>query len=460
MYFILCIFKLISLVSLTLRIVSGKVLPMSKQAESPKPSIIEEIRAKLRLLNLIAAFVVFILLAVIFRYLFKPLSESLDFLPDISVTLIIAIILVLTIAGFVTWRALSKKIILSIEKYREKLDTIFAVTKDMREEMYGDILLDKIISHGITLTQSHAGFVLLKDNGNFVFKIVKGPAHDSLTGTPVPQGKGIAGWVLKTGKSLTVPNVTEDKRFDAAVDAFPGDQTTSVLSVPLSTKQGLIGAIQLNRKKGNYSDKDTELIGYLADQAASSLIQTQFHEDQKNYEIHITDILLKAIDSHIPEKRGHSHRVAKYSNIIAKAINMSEEKKKRLYLASLLHDLGFLRIKAEEMLTREDCIKHAVYGYEMIKPINFYADIAPLILHHHERYDGSGYPAKLQGEEIPFEARIIAIAEAFDAMTSGAYYKAPVKLDQAIRELEENAGTQFDASLVQKFVENIHINTP
>jgi HD superfamily phosphodiesterase/membrane protein implicated in regulation of membrane protease activity len=428
---------------------------MSKQAKSDKTSIIEEIRAKLRFLNLIAAFIVLTLLAVILRYLFKPFSEALDFLPDISITLIIVIILILTIAGFIMWRTVSQKIIRSIEKYRERLDTIFTVTKDMREETYGDILIDKIISYGISLTQSDAGFVLLKDDSNFAFRIVKGPARDTLIGTPFLKEKGIAGWVLKNGKSLNIPNVTDDKRFDASVDALSGDQTKAVLSVPLSTKKGMLGVIELSKQEGSYSDRDTELLAYLADQAATSLVQTQFHEDQKNYEIHITDILLKAIDAHIPEKRGHSHRVAKYSNIIAKAINMSEEKKKRLYLASLLHDIGFLRIKAEEMLTREDCIKHSVIGYEMIRPINFYADITPFILHHHERYDGSGYPAKLQGEAIPLEARIIAIAEAFDAMTSGSYYKVPVKLDEAVRELEENAGTQFDASLVEAFTKNI-----
>ena len=428
---------------------------MPKQAKSTRPPIVEEIRAQLRFLNLLAAFIVLILLAVILRYLFKPLSEALDFLPDISITLILIIILVITIAGFIMWRALSKKIIQRIEQYQHRLDTIFAVTKDMREEIYGDILLDKIISHGISLTQSDAGFVLLKEGNDFVFRIVKGPLRDTLTGKPIPRGKGIAGWVLQYGESLNVPDVREDKRFEASVDALSADKTVSVLSVPLATKKGIIGVIELSREKETYSHRDAELVGYLADQAASSLLQTQFHEDQKNYEIHVTDILLKAIDAHIPEKRGHSHRVAKYSNIIAKAINLPEEKRQRLYLASLLHDIGFLRIKAEEMLTREDCIKHSVIGYEMIRPINFYAGIAPFILHHHERYDGSGYPAKLQGDGIPLEARIIAIAEAFDAMTSGSYYKAPVKFDQAIRELEENANTQFDAFLVQNFVKYI-----
>jgi HD-GYP domain-containing protein (c-di-GMP phosphodiesterase class II) len=85
---------------------------------------------------------------------------------------------------------------------------------------------------------------------------------------------------------------------------------------------------------------------------------------------------------------------------------MSEEEQKRLYFAGLLHDVGFLRIKADENYQREYFTRHPVIGYEMIRPINFYADIAPLILYHHERYDGSGYPKGLKGEVIPLEARI------------------------------------------------------
>jgi HD-GYP domain-containing protein (c-di-GMP phosphodiesterase class II) len=134
---------------------------------------------------------------------------------------------------------------------------------------------------------------------------------------------------------------------------------------------------------------------------------------------------------------------------------MSEEEKKRLYFASLLHDVGFLRIRADESYQREQFMKHPVIGYEMISPINFYADVAPFILYHHERYDGLGYPKRLKGEAIPLESRIIAIAEAFDAMVNETSYKVPLDFHSAVEELKRNAGTQFDFWLVDVFSSNI-----
>jgi HD-GYP domain-containing protein (c-di-GMP phosphodiesterase class II) len=100
-------------------------------------------------------------------------------------------------------------------------------------------------------------------------------------------------------------------------------------------------------------------------------------------------------------------------------------------------------------------MRHPVVGYDMIKQINFYADIAPVILYHHERYDGHGYPSKLKGEDIPIEGRIIAIAEAFDSMISISSYRVPVSFNEAIEELKRKSGSQFDQELVEIFAENI-----
>jgi putative methionine-R-sulfoxide reductase with GAF domain len=428
---------------------------MADKADSERKPFITEIKEKIRLLNSIAAFIVITLLAVILRYLFKPLSDILDFLPDISITLIIIIVVILTVIGFYMWTVVSHRIIKRVEKYRDRLDRIFAVTKDLREEIYGDILLDKIMDHSLSLTQSDAGAIFLMENDTLVFKIVKGEKSDEPVGRTVPKGKGIAGWVAANSQPLVIDDVKSDERFDPDVDVVTGHETKSILCVPLRTKAGVEGVIELNKKDDHYSVRDVELITYLADQAAASLVQTRFREDQKNYEIHVTDMLLDAVDFQIPEKKGHSRRVAKYSNILAKGINMTEEKRQRLYVAALLHDVGFLRIRTEDTYSREDFMKHPVIGDEMIRPINLYADVAPFILYHHERYDGYGYPEKLKGDDIPIESRIIAVAEAFDAMVSETSYKVPLSFNAAIEELQRNAGTQFDFWLVDVFVSNI-----
>jgi len=430
---------------------------MAEETIKGKNALIQEISNKIRLSLSIITFVIFTLFAVIARYLFAPLSSHLTFIPDVSITLITGIVFFLSVVGLYLSIRMSKQVVRMATDYSNRLHGILAITRDLREELYGDILLEKIMDYALAITKSNAGSLLLLDSEALTFKIVRGERAAELLGTSIEKGKGIAGWVAEHGTALRIPDVSTDKRFDPHVDALMDYRTQSIMCVPLHTKSSVVGVLELLNTEGRYSyrDRDEEVITYLAEQAAISILKAKFYEDQKNYEIHLTDMLLEAIDFHIPEKRGHSRRVARYSSIIAKGLNMSDAEKRRLHFACLLHDVGFLKIHSDDAFKKEEYMRHPIVGYEMIKPITFYTEIAPFILYHHERYDGKGYPSRLKGENIPIEARIISIAEAFDAMMSVPTYRVPLSYDEAIEELKRKAGTQFDPELADMFVNNI-----
>jgi len=430
---------------------------MSDDGRTSDNSAIQEIIRKTRLSIAVITFVIVTLFAVIVRYLYKPLAATFNFIPDVSISLIVGITFFLSIVGLFLSLRMSRQVLRIVRDYGSRLQKLLNVTKVLREEMYEDILLEKVMDNALSMTNSDAGCILLVDDGKLVFKVAKGEESGDLVGAAVEPGRGIAGWVAERGTTARVPDVAKDNRFDPEVDGRMGCVTNSILSVPFKTSSEVIGVLELVNKKGGYTyrERDEEIITYLAEQAAISITKTRFYEDQKNYEIHLTDMLLEAIDFHISEMKGHSRRVARYSNMIAKSLDMSDEEKKKLYFASLLHDVGFLKINSDHAFKREEFMRHPAVGYEMIKPINFYSDIAPFILHHHEWYDGNGYPSRLKGDDIPLESRIICIAEAFDAMISTTSYRVPVSFDEAVAELKRKAGTQFDPWLVDVFVSTV-----
>lgn len=169
------------------------------------------------------------------------------------------------------------------------------------------------------------------------------------------------------------------------------------------------------------------------------------------------------IDAKDPYTKGHSNRVSEYAMEIAKGLNLSTDECKKIYYIALMHDCGKIGIPDNILtkpgkLTKEeyDIIKtHTTIGYDILKNFNSIEGIRDGVLYHHERYDEKGYPEGIKGEQIPLIARIICVADSFDAMTSNRCYRKALSKDEVINELKNNRGTQFDPKIVDVFLKLI-----
>ncbi|MFA6147951.1 MAG: HD domain-containing phosphohydrolase [bacterium] len=172
------------------------------------------------------------------------------------------------------------------------------------------------------------------------------------------------------------------------------------------------------------------------------------------------DAMIKALEAKDLYTRGHSQRVTLYSLAIAKELGMTGEELEDLRRASVLHDLGKIGVR-EAVLNKpgkltaeefEEIVRHPETAVRILEPIPFFRPLLPSILHHHERFDGKGYPARLAGSNIPFASRIMAVADTFDAMTSTRAYRKALPVADAIAEIRRCSGTQFDPDIVPAFL--------
>ena len=194
----------------------------------------------------------------------------------------------------------------------------------------------------------------------------------------------------------------------------------------------------------------------------------QLFEDNQRYNLKVQDLLLEsmkaivtALEERDPYTHGHSVRVMEYACLIGRKISLTAKELKDLELASLFHDLGKIgipdhvllkpgRLDPEEFKIMQS---HPEKSSRIIGSISEFKDLIPIILHHHERFDGKGYPLGLKGDQIPIGARIILLADTYDAMTSSRAYRNALPREIAIQEIKDCKGTQFDPFIADSFVQ-------
>lgn len=244
--------------------------------------------------------------------------------------------------------------------------------------------------------------------------------------------------------------------------AQAGKLTRSMLIVPLTCEGSALGVLFAGDKLDGspVTSVDATLCSSLANGLAIYLQNSILYRDMESMFMGTLKALTAAIDAKDSYTLGHTERVAMLSRELALATGMDPELSERVYLSGLLHDVGKIGVP-ENVLTKPgkltveefDMIKqHPEIGARILSGIRRMRDLIPGVLYHHERWDGNGYPAGIAGREIPLFGRIIALADAFDAMSSDRTYRRGLPHDQVLQQIQDCSGTQFDPELAEIFV--------
>ncbi|MEW6275116.1 MAG: HD domain-containing phosphohydrolase [Bacillota bacterium] len=228
------------------------------------------------------------------------------------------------------------------------------------------------------------------------------------------------------------------------------------LALPFKSKDSVLGAALLTRRDPVFTQQDLKYAGHLAFYGAICLERAK----KQKQDFAILRSLAQMVDARDHHTRVHSLRVTRYALRIALRMALPRGFIEQLRVAALLHDIGKISVRDDILfkpgpLNAEEfaCIRrHPVIGTKILGNHEELKAVTPLVLHHHERWDGKGYPDGLRREEIPLGARIISVADAFEAMTAHRPYRRALSRDEAVRELIKNAGTQFDSRIVETFL--------
>lgn len=294
--------------------------------------------------------------------------------------------------------------------------------------------------------------LLNKETGNLEVVASIGDGYELGT---VVQPAGIMGNVWSSGKGEIVNDVTSDARF-----VNRGIPVSSLMCAPLKSKESITGIINLSSAEPVlYVAEDLKLFTTLASQAAVQIENAALYRELKDAFYTMVYTLAETIEMRDPYTGNHTKRVMEYSLALGRTLGLSEQELSRLELAAVLHDIGKIGVRDNVLLKQSklsddefrEIMQHTVYGEEIISRIPQLSEIVSGVKHHHERYDGRGYPDGIAGDEIDITAKIIAVADSFDAMTTDRPYRRGFAFEEAFEELRRNAGSQFDPVVVEAF---------
>ncbi|HQP57964.1 MAG TPA: HD-GYP domain-containing protein [Petrotogaceae bacterium] len=382
-----------------------------------------------------------------------------------------------------TYNEMANELSANIQELRainEELENSYSETQSTNEK------LEKIINLGIDLSnavivsdreflkkvlslskelvpQADFGYVYLIEDGDWVFIDALGHNVDdlndlSLKKEDIPDFQKIL--LLENKEFINEKTVSQNTMYNYLRVKKPCGQAMVIkLTVGSNDAGGL--CLEISRNKNiKFSRDASKILETLASFASAFLTMQRFSSMQNEFQRQIIISMVSILEIYDNYTKGHSDSVANCSLKIGARLSLTQKQMKDLYWSGLLHDIGKILVSPDivnkpgrlTIQEYEAIKKHPVYGYEVLNKSDQLKDVAVYIKHHHERWDGNGYPNGLKEEEIPLISRIIAIADSWDAMRTDRSYRKGLSTSQAIKEMRENSGKQFDPEILEVFL--------
>jgi len=339
---------------------------------------------------------------------------------------------------------------------------LFEVNKRLLRELNIDQLMDIIVEEASQYTSSErTSLMLLEGDGTLRMKAALGV--DMKDDYADEYTVDIDKWVVENRRSLLLDgkdDVDSDLR-----SLMNNSEIKSALCVPIIINNNLHGVLNLAKvsNKQPFTHSDEEVVSILCGQAGIAIENAKLYERVQNTHLDVIAALANAVEARDQYTANHAVRLSVYSCMIAEKMGISGSEMETIKRGAILHDIGKIGIRDSILLKEAPLSKdefhamkeHPEIGSRILKRMNGLEDVVSIVMHHHEFYNGKGYPYGKKGEDIPIGARIVGVADAFEAMTSERPYRSAMSVDAAIEELERMSGIQFDPDVVKVFKEII-----
>lgn len=356
----------------------------------------------------------------------------------------------------------NRDLVARLTESNNRLQALQQVSTALSGEPHQDRVLESLARAARELCGSATARAIIfaaSHSQDIVIEAAAGDGAETLVGVRLQPGEGVAALAAKTERAISGQDLARHPSYSRRSDEMP-TLLPGFIAAPL--RQGNVrGALVVaGRARGDFSAEDVALLEALARQGGVAIDNAATQERSNNFFTHASDMLVNVLEQVDVFYPGHSRGVASLADMVTRRLGLPAEERRTIHFGALLHDIGKLMLPAEllrsanrknpeEMRALQ---QHSALGLEILRPITAWVDVLPIVHSHHERWDGAGYPFGQQGEHIPLGARVVAVADAFDAMTRATPHGARRTTEEALAELEACSGSQFDPRIVRLFV--------